>query len=68
MSEKRRHPELVHTRKWWMQRYLKMQDMLQEENFIKRIKVPFSEDDIPHQHRSIPSWLSQWKGTSTGSR
>eukprot|EP00975_Prorocentrum_lima_P018692 3937856-Prorocentrum_lima.AAC.1 len=30
-SETGKHPELVHTRRWWMQHHLKVQDLLQRE-------------------------------------
>eukprot|EP00975_Prorocentrum_lima_P016521 3503694-Prorocentrum_lima.AAC.1 len=32
MREKRKHPELLHTRRRWMQHYLKVQDMLRNDH------------------------------------
>eukprot|EP00975_Prorocentrum_lima_P005229 1132556-Prorocentrum_lima.AAC.1 len=38
MNEKRKHPELVRTRKWWMQHYLKLKDLLHKENIHQTIQ------------------------------
>eukprot|EP00975_Prorocentrum_lima_P068625 12921716-Prorocentrum_lima.AAC.1 len=42
IGEKRRHPVLILTRKWWMQQYIKVQDLINEENIHQTSPFPKS--------------------------
>eukprot|EP00975_Prorocentrum_lima_P038136 8019340-Prorocentrum_lima.AAC.1 len=48
MSEKRKHPILVPTRRWWMQHYLKVQYLSARNTSINPTKVATREEPLQH--------------------
>eukprot|EP00975_Prorocentrum_lima_P011635 2475384-Prorocentrum_lima.AAC.1 len=44
MGVKRRHPEFIPTRKWWMQQYMKVQYLVNKENIQQT--SPFSKPRV----------------------
>eukprot|EP00975_Prorocentrum_lima_P070584 12932903-Prorocentrum_lima.AAC.1 len=40
MGEKRKHPELILTRQWWMQHFMKVQDLIKRENLHRTSPCP----------------------------